>query len=417
MEDTNINNYDINKDEYIHSLEIAVQLLQREVDSLRSKSSSNEVGESGQMNSESMLHSFKDFDTVEEVIESLHSAIKTSFNILESNIYILNEDNYHSEIADSGTSSLLNQQVQIIEEQGLIDLVINEKEYNILPNNTESDESLTFFILIPLFLRNKYQGIFVAKTNQGKENYSEIDMNTLNSLAESALYVIDNIKSSEEINKMNIRLHNLNTELSKSSNTPIDDLSDMIFREINTSMDIISANTKFIASGIGDATTRCNIINNEISKVKSIKDKILKTKGKNDFNLIDLVERIISISSSQLRRDGIRIELESSIEKLILHLPQVQLEQVLLKILLFSRDTFYEEGKININLFEEKDAYHLMISDNSNGIEENELLNIFDPMVNSDMYMVKKILEELDIKIVINSQFGKGNTFKLYFNK
>ena len=417
MPESNLNNYELSKDEYVHSLEIAVQLLQREVDSLRSENIRNNSSPHNLLSSESMLHSFRDLKSINEVINSLYNAIKTSFDILESNIYIINEDSYHREIIDSGTSSILNQQIKIIEEQGIIDMVINNQKADIIPNNTNQDEFNSHFILIPLFLREIYQGIFIAKTNKSKKDYTEIDLNTLSSLSESALYVIDNIKSADEIKKMNQRLNNLNKELSKNSFSSIDDLSSLIFKEIDTSMEIIGANAKFIASGIGEQKVRCKIITDEISKVKTIKNKILNSNGINNFNLIDLIDRVLSISNSQLRRDGIRVENNITLTNITLNLNQVQLEQALLKILLFSRDSFYEEGTININLFDTLNSYHLMITDDSNGVDENELKNLFDPINDSNMYILKNILNELNIRFELNSEFGKGNTFKLYFNK
>jgi len=58
-----------------------------------------------------------------------------------------------------------------------------------------------------------------------------------------------------------------------------------------------------------------------------------------------------------------------------------------------------------------------MITDDSNGVDENELKNLFDPINDSNMYILKNILNELNIRFELNSEFGKGNTFKLYFNK
>lgn len=86
-----------------------------------------------------------------------------------------------------------------------------------------------------------------------------------------------------------------------------------------------------------------------------------------------------------------------------------------------------EGGKITVSLEPENAILVLKVTDNGVGIPEEKIKHIFKPYyqishkkqnidgIGMGMYIVKKIMDELDGKIITESETGKGTCFKLEF--
>jgi len=150
-----------------------------------------------------------------------------------------------------------------------------------------------------------------------------------------------------------------------------------------------------------------------------------------DFNLVDVIENVLLLSSFQLEKSRIAIVKNYDNHKKLCYGSQNHIEQVILNLVLNSIDAIDERklenpnlnGELIIGLNFENDRYILEISDNGIGIADENLKAIFDPF-----FTLKKIKQgtglglsvcyniieqhEGSIEAQINSMGGM--TFKVY---
>ena len=129
----NTSNPDIIKqegEEYIHSLEMSVQILRQELEHLRSQlrpdKSAHTKHDSSQV--QQSLSSFLSCTSDKEVLEKLHEHLSEKFSIIESNIFFYTSEHILSAVSEAETSSTLIRHIKHLEEEGVIDWAIDQKK-------------------------------------------------------------------------------------------------------------------------------------------------------------------------------------------------------------------------------------------------------------------------------------------------
>ncbi|MGA2298088.1 MAG: ATP-binding protein [FCB group bacterium] len=418
--------------DYIRALEMAVQLLQREVENLRSQNKTEDNTKSiKKIDAEPKPEfNFNECKTNNEVLSKLHDSFSGQFSIIESNIYFFTPLKRLTPVSDSETSTTLNNFTNHFEEEGIIDWVIERKSPNVIPNLGEEPEGIrTYFILVPLFLRGNAIGMFIARTSREPSTFALEDMNILKAISESAAIALDNIRSSEEIFNMNKRLSTLNKQMFYSSRlASIGELAGTIANEITNPLGIIKGHFKLLESGVGEQNMRYKIINKQIVLIDEIIKRLSAIAESSSadippsvINLANLADEVLLFTNSQLQRDNIKVEKEFDSTEITILGIKTQLEQVLLGILLNARDSMPDGGKISISIYKNKTA-NITISDNGIGISENELNDIFEPYysmrpdkksLGTNIYMIKNIIEQHKGILSVNSEVGKGTSYKI----
>jgi signal transduction histidine kinase len=436
-----VEGFSYTQEEYIRSLEMFVQLLQREVDYLRNQLKPTPNSKKSRI-SQKDISVFNETSSIfnacvyqNQVLMKLHDYISKQFGLIESSIALFTTNNKLTPIKDSPTSSTLHNIIKNFEEEGLIDWAFENDEPSMIPNFNENIDSIkTHFIFVPLKVRGTKIGMFIAKTSLDKEQLTANELKTLSIITDYAATALDNIKSSEEITKINGRLNLLNSQMLQSSKmASIGEIAGTIANELDNPIQIVNAHLQLLESGVGDKKRRIQIIKDQVSKISDITQRLSNFSGNlpNDVNpapikISTLIDEVLLFSASQLQRDAIIVERDFDNEELEILGLKPQLEQVFLNLLLFARDSMPEGGRINLGIYKFRESkVTINISDNGNGLNENELNHIFEPIIpneifrkgfgGSGLYLTKNIIQQHKGNISVFSEIGKGTTFKLQF--
>ncbi|MFW9824216.1 MAG: sensor histidine kinase, partial [Candidatus Thorarchaeota archaeon] len=89
---------------------------------------------------------------------------------------------------------------------------------------------------------------------------------------------------------------------------------------------------------------------------------------------------------------------------------------------------FTESGKISILISKSNNAVEISVKDTGTGIKKEEMIKLFKPFsrivrqgahkegTGLGLYIAKKLATLLKAEIFVESEFGKGSTFKLLLN-
>lgn len=421
------------QEEYIRVLEMAVQLLQREVEHLRTQIKNRDKRSDSQKKSRAgsklgqASSIFNTCSSEKKVLIKLHDILAAQFSIIESNLYFFTSDKKLVPVDDDEHSTLANR-IRNLEEHGIIDWAVEKDTASVIPDLALEKAQL---ILVPLYLRGNPIGIYSAITAKDAAEFAQTELEYLTSTASHAAVAIDNIRSSEEISKMNRKLSLLNNQMIQSTKlASIGEIAASIAGELESPLKIMEGNINLIETGVGDKKRRAQIIKEQILKIKEITDRFAglalphtSEKSPSNINVCSLIDEVILFSGSQLLRDGIRIEKEYEDTDLKTVGYKSQLEQVILNLLLNARDSMSDGGIITLGVFKTS-AKKLMITvaDNSRGIDEKDLQNIFDPFYKGrsvsnrtgiSLFLARNIIQQHNGSISVFSETGKGTTFKI----
>ena len=144
------------------------------------------------------------------------------------------------------------------------------------------------------------------------------------------------------------------------------------------------------------------------------------------FDIVKFVDNIVKISRSYTDKKGIHISFKSEINKKILALDIDKVEKIILNILSNAIKFTDTGGKIDINLYIEKENVCISIKDTGIGIPKDKKDIIFENFEQIDttlsrgcegtgmgLSVVKKLANLNNIKINVESELNKGSEFKI----
>ncbi|NQT01570.1 MAG: HAMP domain-containing histidine kinase [Planctomycetes bacterium] len=157
-----------------------------------------------------------------------------------------------------------------------------------------------------------------------------------------------------------------------------------------------------------------------------------QTQEKKNARLLALVEEIFTCLCRDFAKDGITVEIRIP-EELTVRCVPVQIQQVIMNLILNARDAMLPRGGILcIKATEKNDAVKIEVSDTGEGIEPADLKNIFDSFFTTKtnkntsseysgaglgLAFCKKIIEEHEGMISVESKSSKGSKFKITLPK
>lgn len=409
------------KEEYIKSLETSVRLLQKEVDTLRSQISTDK-------NSEVILSgasfNFFEFSEYSEIIEKLHELINDIIQINECNVLFLDASDKLFSFEGTYFSDMMNDNINYLEEEGITDWVLTQNNVKVIPNlNLNGTSVAKFFIIVPLFIKNIPVGICVAGTDLAPHELTENQYNEIFTVCNNASIAIDNIRSKKEINVMNNKLNELQKKMVSSAKLISKaEIANVITNEISEPLKVMEAHLEMLESGIGDTTHRVQTIKLQFEKFRSVIEKLNELseyrteETLEDHDLKNILDSVFSIISSQLQRDGIKLQMQFDSHNLIIKCQRSQIEQLFIDIFLFQRDRMPDGGKISLNCSIARNIVSIIIIDDAIGVDDINEKNIFEPINEEgfgNLYFVKQIIEKHKGKITVMSDSNTGNTFKI----
>jgi len=338
------------------------------------------------------LHTIKDKSSlISSIITRIHELVHTK------NIYVLwqNYDATRYTLINPQGEEELNHELYISSGESLIKwLQINEKplaisfapEYiNIFSeNDLKIVKSFNCKIVCPLKANNQFRGVIFIGENEDKKDYDAKDMEVLSVLLDSAAIAIENIIYNEE------RVARMKHILQTDRLSVIGQLAAGAAHEIRNPLTSIKSAIQYVQGDIMDPKKQ-KIINStlvEVNRINEILTGLLSFSRQNDpvkreFDLVSLIEQTLQFIQNTHIKKQIQFVAKYEMNPLPIVADQDQLKQVMINIILNAIDAIQEEGFIRIEV---KPAltdgiiyYHIIITDNGTGIDEEQLEKLFDP--------------------------------------
>ncbi len=148
---------------------------------------------------------------------------------------------------------------------------------------------------------------------------------------------------------------------------------------------------------------------------------------KTKVNMNEVIANTISILSNQFTLHNVSVQIESAGDLCQINADAGQLQQVLMNLLVNAIDSFDEKGGTvrvctKSKKMEDQKGILIEVSDNGCGIPRENLAKIFDPFYTTKgqkgtglgLAVVWGIIEKHQGKIEVESEVGKGTTFKIW---
>lgn len=150
---------------------------------------------------------------------------------------------------------------------------------------------------------------------------------------------------------------------------------------------------------------------------------------KQQFNLVDIMNDILSLMGTQLDSRGIKVQYDKK-SPVIINGYRKELSHVLINFITNSRDAYEKmnsiEKTIDINFYEEADIWSIVIQDYAGGIQIEIIDKIFNPYFTTKeqgkgtgigLYMSKRIIEEVFNGRIEVKNINSGANFAIIIPK
>jgi len=205
-------------------------------------------------------------------------------------------------------------------------------------------------------------------------------------------------------------------------------LSSTIIHDIKSPLGAIKGYTELLKKGIKDPemSTYMETMEEAIDYILNMIEEVLEF-GRDrssmkiqKVNLSEFISDLVVFFQKGIKNKEIDISIDVP-ENMYIEIDPVKMRRVFFNLLKNSVDAIPERGEINISVNTEGDGVVISLSDTGVGIPSSIIDRIFDPFFSFGkagtglgMTVVKKIIDDHDGWIEVDSQQGKGTTFKIY---
>lgn len=288
---------------------------------------------------------------------------------------------------------------------------------------------------IKIYLREENYGEFRRFTID-KPNNIDISLAIVKREEEGTLIVVfrmldyefKSIQLEKELNRIKEKnkfktefLSNVAYDIKKPINTIFENNSNLIENKAKYNSENINNHTRLVKQ---NCYRLIKLLNN-IEYVSRI-DNGTCTLELRKCDIVKFVDNIVNISRAYTEKKGIHISFKSEINKKILALDIDKVEKIILNILSNAIKFTDTGGKIDINLYIEKEQVCISIKDTGIGIPKDKIDIIFENFEQIDttlsrgcegtgmgLSVVKKLANLNNIKINVESELNKGSEFKI----
>lgn len=176
------------------------------------------------------------------------------------------------------------------------------------------------------------------------------------------------------------------------------------------------------------------VVNRNCQRASEVMESMLslangQKQQKEKVRLLILVEEIFTCLCRDFSKDGITVDIQIP-EDLEVYVVPVQIQQVLMNLILNARDAMLSRGGfMAVRAGQENDSVKMEVTDSGDGINTEDLRHIFDSFYTTKdksnfspnhrsgtglgLAFCKKIIEEHDGSISVESESSKGSRFKI----
>ncbi len=331
---------------------------------------------------------------------------------------------YHQKPNLSTEDSLLGGVVKRRRPTAVVD-VVKEKGY--IQTDIARKERLVSMLAVPLIFGEKPMGVLVVYTGQ-RHRFSNDEIKLLTTLGELSAVAIEKgrllarVVDMEETLRASERLSALGllaAEIAHEIRNPLT-VMQMLFHALVETMKLDAVSQK-------DA----ELISEKMRQMNRILDQVLSFARSSEpikelVHAQQLIDDVFLLTRHKLQQQNIDVRSTVAENLPPFRADRAQVEQVLLNLILNASEAMPGGGTLRLSaaLEEVEGASHLALAirDNGQGMSQDQIANLFAPFLTYKesgtgigLAIVKKILENHQSKIEVESKLGQGTRFKLLF--
>jgi signal transduction histidine kinase len=353
-------------------------------------------------------------------------------------VFLLNDD--ASELvlrACEGGSKLYREKPNLSIEDSLLGTVVTRRkpfavvdvvqEKGYLQPDVARKEELVSMLAVPLIFAGKAQGVLALYT-QKRHRFSNDEIKLLTALGDLSAVAIEKgrllarvvdmeekLRASERLSALGL----LAAEIAHEIRNPLT-VMQMLFHALMESLD-------------KDATSQrdAELISEKMRQMNRILDQVLSFARSSEpmkeaVHAEQLIDDVFLLTRHKLLRQGVDVRSSVSGPLPTFRADRAQIEQVLLNLILNAAEAMPKGGVLRLSAAREtlegKACIVISVRDNGQGMSQEQVENLFAPFLTYKesgtgigLAIVKKIMENHQSKLEVESKVGQGTRFKLYF--
>jgi signal transduction histidine kinase len=382
-----------------------------------------------------MIISENNFD---EILEQITVQTSRLMKARLCSIFLLNDD--ASELvlrACHGGTELYRDKPNLRMEDSLLGSVVTRhkpvtvvdvgREKGYIQTDIARKERLVSMLAVPLIFTEKAIGVLAVYTQQ-RHRFSNDEIKLLTALADLSAVAIEKgrllarvvdmeekLRASERLSALGL----LAAEIAHEIRNPLT-VMQMLFHALVESLQL-DATSQRDAALISEKMRQMNRILDQVLSFARSSEPI-----KESIHAQQLFDDVFLLTRHKLQQQGIDVRSSVPENLPLFRADREQIEQVLLNLILNAADAMPEGGVLRLSAaaeeFEGETYLVLAVRDNGQGMAPEQVANLFAPFLTYKdsgtgigLAIVKKIMENHQSKVEVESKIGQGTKFKLLF--
>jgi signal transduction histidine kinase len=275
--------------------------------------------------------------------------------------------------------------------------------------------------VVPVFVDNNLELLMVLGEKISGDIFTDEDIKLLNTISDQTAIAIKNARLYMD-------------KLSSDRLASIGMVSATFAHEIKNPLTSIKTFAQLLPERYSDIDFRENfskIVVDSVNRINSLIADLLdfstgRTPGEmNALNITSFMDEIIDEVKSTLKLNNKKINIEQDYKKIniIVSGDEKRLQQAFTNIILNGCQAIpdsRDDGIVRVSINENGKNVDISVTDNGDGIPSEDITRIFEPFFSTKtigaglgLAITKKIIEDHYGKIVVDSTFKKGTTFKI----
>ena len=373
--------------------------------------------------------------------EILEQITQQTFRLMKTrlcSVFLLGDDG--SELilrACHGGSELYRGKPNLRTEDSLLGSVVHRhkpitvvdvgKEKGYIQTDIARKERLVSMLAVPLIFAEKAIGVLAVYTQQ-RHRFSNDEVKILGTLGDLSAVAI-------EKGRLLARVVDMEEKLRASERlSALGLLAAEIAHEIRNPLTVVQMLFHALVESIvlDDKSMRdAKLISEKMRQMNRILDQVLSfarssEPTKESVHAQQLFDDVFLLTRHKLQQAGIDVRSSAPAELPLFRADREQVEQVLLNLILNAAQAMPEGGTLRLSAtveeFEGEPHIALAVRDNGAGMSPAQIDNLFAPFLTTKdtgtgigLAIVKKIMENHQSKVQVESKLGQGTKFKLLF--
>ncbi len=423
--------------EYVKSLEMAIQLSQKEIETLRSiirndYQSDSQTTIETQLTELNVSSSILNSTNAEDLLNTLNMYYDEKVGIIELSIFTYDEKSLLNALSNEDIiSEKFLTAVNYFQENGIVTWAVQLSNPTVISDPFVTEKQQLNYVLAPLRFKNKINGMLITLSNHSKRDLENSFILEVSNLSEIIAVAVENIISSRTLNNMNNKLFELSSRADLNSQLAgFGELAIKISEESLLPIKIIETNLELIRTGIDEKEKRFEIIRSQLDTLKSINTKLIKyfdaisknAKERNKVNIKEVVQETLTLLDNSFQRYGIEYSVIESEDDISVLWNKIELGLTIFGIIIFALYNISEGGKLTISFSQiNRKTASINISDNAEALIDLDNSTILEKRyrpkhIKHDLvsfYSISQYLTKNRSKIEFEPVEGSGNTFRL----